>query len=82
MLSGTFRARIREVRGTFWVRLHLAGYGASKLLRSRHVQTLLVHSHLHDIDIMVRPPTLERLPACTAIWKTALAGLMIPREHG
>jgi len=46
----------------------------------RDVQALLVQSHLHDIDIMVRPTTLEK----TALYRyleDGAAGLMIPHVN-
>jgi 2-keto-3-deoxy-L-rhamnonate aldolase RhmA len=46
-------------------------------LTDRDVQTLLVHSHLHDIDIMVRPPTLEKTRLYRYL-EDGAAGLMIP----
>ena len=45
-----------------------------------NVMTLLAHSHLHDIDIMVRPPTLEK----TGLYRyleDGAAGLMIPHVN-
>lgn len=46
----------------------------------RDVQTLLVHSHLHDIDIMVRPPTLEKTRLYRFL-EDGAAGLMIPHVN-
>lgn len=46
----------------------------------RDVQTLLVHSHLHDIDIMVRPPTLEKTRLYRYL-EDGAAGLMIPHVN-
>ena len=46
----------------------------------RDVQTLLVHSHLHDIDIMVRPPTLEKSRLYRYL-EDGAAGLMIPHVN-
>ena len=46
----------------------------------RDVQTLLTHSHLHDIDIMVRPATIEK----TGLYRyleDGAAGLMIPHVN-
>lgn len=43
----------------------------------RETQSLLAHSHLYDIDIMLRPPTLEK----TGLYRyleDGAAGLMIP----
>ncbi len=45
-----------------------------------NVMTLLAHSHLHDIDIMVRPPTLEK----TGLYRyleDGATGLMIPHVN-
>lgn len=49
-------------------------------LTDRDVQTLLVHSHLHDIDIMVRPPTLEKTRLYRYL-EDGAAGLMIPHVN-
>jgi 4-hydroxy-2-oxoheptanedioate aldolase len=49
-------------------------------LSDRDVQTLLVHSHLHDIDIMVRPPTLEKTRLYRYL-EDGAAGLMIPHVN-
>ena len=46
----------------------------------REIQTLLVHSHLHDIDIMVRPPTLEKTRLYRYL-EDGAAGLMIPHVN-
>lgn len=46
----------------------------------REVQALLVQSHLHDIDIMVRPATIEK----TGLYRyleDGAAGLMIPHVN-
>ncbi len=43
----------------------------------RDLQTLLVHSHLHDIDIMLRPPTLEKTRLYRYL-EDGATGLMIP----
>src|SRR6478609_7088810 len=43
----------------------------------REIQTLLVHSHLHDIDIMVRPATTEKTRLYRYL-EDGAAGLMIP----
>ncbi|MBM3853706.1 MAG: 4-hydroxy-2-oxovalerate aldolase [Verrucomicrobia bacterium] len=48
-----------------------------RMLASREVQTLLALSHLYDIDIMVRPPTLEKTGLCRYLEEGA-AGLLIP----
>ncbi len=48
-----------------------------RALTIHEVEALLVHSHLHDIDIMVRPPTLEK----TGLYRyleDGAAGLLIP----
>ena len=48
-----------------------------RLLSSREVQALLAFSHLYDIDIMLRPPTLEK----TGLYRyleDGAAGLLIP----
>jgi len=41
------------------------------------VQALLAHSHLHDIDILLRPPTLEKTGLYRYLEEGA-AGLLIP----
>ena len=46
----------------------------------RDVQTLLAHSHLHDVDIMVRPPTLEKTRLYRYL-EDGAAGLMIPHVN-
>lgn len=46
-------------------------------MTEREVELLLVHSHLHDIDIMVRPPTLEKSRLYRYL-EDGAAGLMIP----
>ncbi|WP_166831661.1 HpcH/HpaI aldolase family protein [Thalassoroseus pseudoceratinae] len=46
----------------------------------RDVQTLLVHSHLHDIDIMVRPSTREKTKLYRYL-EDGAAGLMIPHVN-
>ncbi len=46
----------------------------------REVQTLLVHSHLHDIDIMVRPATTEKTRLYRYL-EDGAAGLMIPHVN-
>lgn len=49
-------------------------------INRRDVESLLVHSHLHDIDIMVRAPTLEK----TGLYRyleDGAAGLMIPHVN-
>ncbi len=43
----------------------------------REVQTLLAHSHLHDIDIMVRPATIEKTRLYRYL-EDGATGLMIP----
>jgi hypothetical protein len=48
----------------------------------RDVQTLLVHSHLHDIDIMVRPPTLEKTRLYRYLEDGAAGSDDSAREHG
>lgn len=48
-----------------------------RLISSREVQSLLAFSHLYDIDIMLRPPTLEK----TGLYRyleDGAAGLLIP----
>jgi 2-keto-3-deoxy-L-rhamnonate aldolase RhmA len=48
-----------------------------RLLSSREVQSILAFSHLYDIDIMLRPPTLEK----TGLYRyleDGAAGLLIP----
>lgn len=49
-------------------------------MSERDVQTLLVHSHLHDIDIMVRPATLEKTRLYRYL-EDGAAGLMIPHVN-
>ena len=49
-------------------------------MSDRDVQTLLVHSHLHDIDIMVRAPTLEKTRLYRYL-EDGAAGLMIPHVN-
>lgn len=49
-------------------------------MSDRDVQTLLVHSHLHDIDIMVRPTTLEKTRLYRYL-EDGAAGLMIPHVN-
>jgi 2-keto-3-deoxy-L-rhamnonate aldolase RhmA len=49
-------------------------------LSERDVQTLLAHSHLHDVDIMVRPPTLEKSRLYRYL-EDGAAGLMIPHVN-
>jgi 2-keto-3-deoxy-L-rhamnonate aldolase RhmA len=49
-------------------------------LSERDVQLLLVHSHLHDVDIMVRPPTLEKTRLYRFL-EDGAAGLMIPHVN-
>ena len=46
----------------------------------REVQTLLAHSHLHDIDIMVRPATTEKTRLYRYL-EDGAAGLMIPHVN-
>ena len=46
----------------------------------RDVQTLLAHSHLHDIDIMLRAPTLEKTRLYRYL-EDGAAGLMIPHVN-
>jgi 2-keto-3-deoxy-L-rhamnonate aldolase RhmA len=46
----------------------------------RDVQTLLAHSHLHDIDIMVRPSTTEKTKLYRYL-EDGAAGLMIPHVN-
>lgn len=46
----------------------------------RDIQTLLVHSHLHDIDIMVRTPTREKAKLYRYL-EDGAAGLMIPHVN-
>lgn len=49
-------------------------------IADRDVETLLTHSHLHDIDIMVRPPTLEKTRLYRYL-EDGAAGLMIPHVN-
>ena len=46
----------------------------------REVQSLLAYSHLHDIDIMVRPATLEKTRLYRYL-EDGAAGLMIPHVN-
>lgn len=46
----------------------------------RDVQHLLTHSHLHDIDIMLRPPTLEKTRLYRYL-EDGATGLMIPHVN-
>jgi 2-keto-3-deoxy-L-rhamnonate aldolase RhmA len=46
----------------------------------RDVQALLVQSHLHDIDIMVRSPTLEKIKLYRYL-EDGAAGIMIPHVN-
>ncbi len=48
-----------------------------RALSIRELQSILAHAHLHDIDVMVRPPTLEK----TGLYRyleDGVAGLLIP----
>ena len=48
-----------------------------RALSIRELQSMLAHSHLYDIDVMVRPPTLEK----TGLYRfleDGVAGLLIP----
>ncbi|MCA9175236.1 MAG: 4-hydroxy-2-oxovalerate aldolase [Planctomycetales bacterium] len=47
---------------------------------SREVESLLAHSHLHDIDIMLRPPTLEKTRLYRYL-EDGATGLMIPHVN-
>lgn len=49
-------------------------------IADRDVETLLAHSHLHDIDIMVRPRTLEKSELYRYL-EDGAAGLMIPHVN-
>jgi len=49
-------------------------------LSDRDAQALLAHSHLHDVDIMVRPPTLEKTRLYRYL-EDGAAGLMIPHVN-
>ncbi len=46
----------------------------------RDVQNLLTHSHLHNIDIMLRPPTLEKTRLYRYL-EDGATGLMIPHVN-
>jgi len=48
-----------------------------RLINDQEVQTLLVHSHMADIDMMVRPATLEKTRLYRYL-EDGAAGLMIP----
>lgn len=46
-------------------------------MQSREVDALLAFGHLYDIDILIRPPTLEKTGLCRYL-EDGAAGLMIP----
>ena len=46
-------------------------------MQSREVDALLAFGHLYDVDIMIRPPTLEKTGLCRYL-EDGAAGLMIP----
>src|SRR5207253_5174980 len=48
-----------------------------KALELRELQALLAHFHLHDIDCMLRPPTLDKTGLYRYLEEGA-TGLMIP----
>ncbi len=48
-----------------------------RLFSSREIQAILAFSHLYDIDIMLRPPTLEKTGLCRYLEEGA-TGLLIP----
>ncbi|NNE01242.1 MAG: 4-hydroxy-2-oxovalerate aldolase [Pirellulaceae bacterium] len=54
-----------------WVDLEHRG------MQSREVDALLAFGHLYDIDILIRPPTLEKTGLCRYM-EDGAAGLMIP----
>jgi 2-keto-3-deoxy-L-rhamnonate aldolase RhmA len=49
-------------------------------ISDREVELLLTHSHLHNIDIMLRPPTLEKTRLYRYL-EDGAAGLMIPHVN-
>ena len=49
-------------------------------ISDRDVEALLVHSHLHDIDVMVRTPTREKARLYRYL-EDGAAGLMIPHVN-
>lgn len=49
-----------------------------RLFSPREVQALLAYSHLYDIDIMLRPPTLEKIGLYRYLEEGA-AGLLVPQ---
>lgn len=51
-----------------------------RYLEYGQVMTLLAESHLHDIDIMIRPPTLEKTRLYRYL-EDGAAGLMIPHVN-
>jgi 4-hydroxy-2-oxoheptanedioate aldolase len=51
-----------------------------RMIPDRDVQNLLTHSHLHDIDIMLRPPTLEKTRLYRYL-EDGATGLMIPHVN-
>ncbi|MGB7345791.1 MAG: aldolase/citrate lyase family protein [Pirellulaceae bacterium] len=54
-----------------WVDLEHRG------MQSREIDALLAFGHLFDIDILIRPPTLEKTGLCRFL-EDGAAGLMIP----
>ncbi|QDT10341.1 HpcH/HpaI aldolase family protein [Planctomycetes bacterium K23_9] len=54
-----------------WVDLEHRG------MQSREIDALLAFGHLFDIDILIRPPTLEKTGLCRYL-EDGAAGLMIP----
>ncbi len=46
-------------------------------MTTREVQALLAFSHLYDIDVMLRPPTLEKSRLCRCL-EDGAAGILIP----
>ncbi len=49
-----------------------------RLFSAREVQALLAFAHLYDIDIMLRPPTLEKIGLYRYL-EDGAAGLLIPQ---
>ncbi|QDV69304.1 2-keto-3-deoxy-L-rhamnonate aldolase [Rosistilla carotiformis] len=48
-----------------------------RAMTTREVEALLAFSHLYDIDLMIRPPTLEKTGLCRYL-EDGAAGLLIP----
>lgn len=57
-----------------WLDMEHRDFGA------RDIQSLLVHSHLHDIDILLRAPTLEKIRLYRFL-EDGATGLLIPHVN-